>query len=485
MTGFHVLLVDDSQTVLEMLSYVLSSAGFSVTTAADGIEGLTEVFRRTPDLILMDIRAPRVGGIQACRLLKADPARRDVPVILLSSQQIGSERIHAERAGADRLLLKDSTPEKIVDASRECLAGKSPRPVSEDDPKEADKPGNLEVLLRVNQIQEARLFEATLFNEIGAVGREVDDFETTMRAMARILSDLVPHDALAAVFADGIRLESVIVYPFDASEEIRRATREATERVWSEAGVPAAPGGTSVVEYWFDGRYVDAEPAPERFRPWIQCPIRSGEMVKGVLCLFSEGDAASAKERLTEALLRHAFVVMENAWLYRQISRMSATDGLTQLTNRRHFVECLKREHSRSSRHRLPYSILIADIDHFKKINDVYGHLVGDTVLREFSAILREQCRDADHPARYGGEEFVVLLPGTGGKDGSIVADRIRQAVERKIFASPSPLIRVTVSIGVSAFDPEAPRNDQEVLDSADQALYAAKHGGRNQVCVQ
>jgi diguanylate cyclase (GGDEF)-like protein len=407
-------------------------------------------------------------------------------VVLLSSQEVGSERIHATRAGADRVLLKDEGPEEIVGSLRECLAGRTPRPASSGDGEAMPAPDDVEILARVNQILETRLFEATLFNEIGRIGREVEDFETTIRAVDRILLEIVPHEAMSAVFSDGLSLEAVIVYPFAPGEGIRQVTREATGRLHEEAQVPAAPGRTHSLELVLEGRRPGGEPAVERFRPWIVCPIRSGGMVKGLLALFSDkGTAGTGEERLTAALLRHSFVVMENTWLYRQIARMSATDGLTGLTNHRHFVENFKKEHARSSRYRQPYSILMVDIDHFKRVNDVYGHPVGDVVLREVSAILSEQCRNTDLPARYGGEEFILLLPGTAAGDAKIVAERIRQAVERKIFASPSPLVRTTVSIGISAYDPESPLGDREILLHADEALYAAKREGRNRVCLR
>ncbi|MDA8121174.1 MAG: diguanylate cyclase [Deltaproteobacteria bacterium] len=487
MSGFHVLLVDDSPTALGMLSYWLSAAGYEVETATDGLDALKSGFRRVPDLVLMDIRMPRMDGIQACRLFKADHSTRDVPVILLSSQEVGSERIHATRAGADRFLLKDVGPDEIVRSLEECIAGRSPRPSPPPgDREETPVPEDIEILTRVNQILETKLFEATLFNEIGRVGREVDDFETTIREVDRILSEIVPHDAMAAVFSDGLSLETVILYTYAPGEEIRRLTREATVRLHEEAQVPAAPGRTHVLEFLLDGKRQGGEPAAERFRPWIVCPIRSGDVVKGLLALFSDkGTAGVGEERLTAVLLRHSFVVMENAWLYRQIARMSATDGLTGLTNHLHFVEGLQKEHARSSRYRHPYSVLMVDIDHFKKVNDVYGHPVGDIVLREVSAILSEQCRNTDLPARYGGEEFIVLLPATAIGEARIVAERIRQAVERKMFASPSPLVRMTVSIGISAYDPESPLGHREILKHADEALYSAKREGRNRVCLR
>jgi diguanylate cyclase (GGDEF)-like protein len=183
-----------------------------------------------------------------------------------------------------------------------------------------------------------------------------------------------------------------------------------------------------------------------------------------------------------ETLLRQAFMVLESAWLYRQIARISVTDGLTGLTNVRHFREQTQREHSRARRHNDPYAVLMMDIDHFKKVNDVHGHPVGDIVLREMAAIFRDAVRLTDLPARYGGEEFVVFLPRTRLPEAAIVGERIREAVERKAFAAPSPMIRCTVSIGIADYLPGTEGTEKNVIGRADQALYSAKRGGRNRV---
>ncbi len=367
MGGYRVLVVDDSPTALGMLSYILSSAGYEVDAASDGLDALKAGFRRIPDLVLMDIRMPRMDGIQACRLFKSDPATRDVPVVLLSSQEVGSERIHATRAGADRFVLKDSEPDEIVRLLRECLSGKPPRPAASGGGDGGSVPDEVEILTRVNTILETKLFEATLFNEIGRIGSEVNDFEMTIRGVDNALSEIVPHDAMAAVFSDGLFLDTVVAYPYAADELIRRTTLEATARLREEAKVLSIEGRTHVLEFFLERRRPGGDPAPERFRPWIVCPVRSGEMVKGLLALFSDrGTSGAGEVHLTAALLRHCFVVMENAWLYRQIARMSITDGLTGLINHRHFLECLKKEHSRSARYHQAYSLLMVDIDHFK-----------------------------------------------------------------------------------------------------------------------
>ena len=159
--AFRVLLVDDSETVTEMLSWLLGSAGYAVETADDGVKGVRAALRRVPDLVLMSTRLPRLDGIQACRLLKAEPATRDVPVILLTSEEAGADRLHASRAGADRCLLRDVSPEEALPAVRECLAGKTPRPEGGADPGVAP-PDDIEILSRVNGVLEATLFEATI-----------------------------------------------------------------------------------------------------------------------------------------------------------------------------------------------------------------------------------------------------------------------------------------------------------------------------------
>jgi len=479
--AFRVLLVDDSETVTEMLSWLLGSEGYVIETAGDGVKGVRAAFRRVPDLVVMSTRLPRLDGIQACRLLKADPATRDVPVILLTSEEAGAHRLHAARAGADRCLLRDLSPEEVLPAVRECLAGKTPRPEGEADPGAAP-PDDMDILSRVNGVLEATLFEASLLNEIGHVGREVDDFEATARELFRLLREIAPAEAMGVVFSDGVYSEGVSVFPDDADDPFRAEVRHRTERLRDEAGVPFAPDRAVWTDIQGGVRGSDGV-SPGSFVPRAVCTVRAGAMVKGLMAVYSGNeDAALGGAATKETLLRQAFMVLENAWLYRQIARISVTDGLTGLTNVRHFREQAQREHSRARRHNDPYTVLMMDIDHFKKVNDVYGHPVGDTVLREMAAIFREAVRLTDLPARYGGEEFVVFLSRTRLPEAAIVGERIREAVERKVFAAPSPLLRCTASIGIAEYLPGTEGTEKTVIGRADQALYSAKHGGRNRV---
>lgn len=479
--AFRVLLVDGSETVVEMLSWLLGSAGYAIETAGDGMKGMRAAFRRVPDLVVMSTRLPRLDGIQACRLLKSEPATRDVPVILLTSEEAGADRLHAARAGADRCLLRDVSPEEALPAVRECLAGKTPRAESGADPGAAP-PDDIEILSRVNGVLEATLFEASLLNEIASVGREVDDFEATARELFRLLREIAPAEAMGAVFSDGVYSEGVSIFPDEAGDPFRAEVRRRTERLRDEAGVPFAPD--RAVWTGIQGGFRGSDGvAPGSLVSGAVCAVRAGEMVKGIMAVYSRTEGAALGGAATkETLLRQAFMVLENAWLYRQIARISVTDGLTGLTNVRHFREQAQREHFRARRHHDTYSVLMMDIDHFKKINDVHGHPVGDIVLREMAAIFRDAVRLTDHPARYGGEEFIVFLPRTRLPEAAIVGERIREAVERKVFAAPSPMVRCTVSIGIADYLPGTDGTETTVIGRADQALYSAKCGGRNRV---
>jgi diguanylate cyclase (GGDEF)-like protein len=160
-----------------------------------------------------------------------------------------------------------------------------------------------------------------------------------------------------------------------------------------------------------------------------------------------------------------------------ELGRLSVTDQLTGLFNRRRLMEELGGEVLRSKRHEHAFSILVMDVDHFKKFNDAYGHLAGDRVLAGVGDVLRETTREIDCPARYGGEEFVAVLPETKLAAAVDVAERIRETLATRIFEGR----RVTLSIGVAEY-PVHGETAEALIAAADAALYQAKHEGRNRV---
>ena len=166
------------------------------------------------------------------------------------------------------------------------------------------------------------------------------------------------------------------------------------------------------------------------------------------------------------------------------LARLSTTDPVTGLRTRRYVAEVLNIEWIRARRYRTPLTAMMADLDHFKNVNDKYGHPAGDAVLRGVADILRQKLRAPDVAGRYGGEELLVILPQTDQDGARQVAERWREAVESATFRSPDgQSVGVTVSIGVATFDP-AHASPEDLVAAADTALYRAKNGGRNRTEV-
>jgi len=188
------------------------------------------------------------------------------------------------------------------------------------------------------------------------------------------------------------------------------------------------------------------------------------------------------EDRITAAsLAAQAAVALQNARLQATVERQALVDGLTGIANRRQCEDALAQEIARADRLNAPFTLVIADLDDFKPINDRHGHAVGDDVLREFASVLRLTLREADLAGRWGGEEFVLLLPGTDAEGGAQLAERVRTALgERTFHGREGAVFGVTCSFGVAQFRPGG--SERELFAQADRALYEAKRHGKNRV---
>ena len=186
-----------------------------------------------------------------------------------------------------------------------------------------------------------------------------------------------------------------------------------------------------------------------------------------------------ARIKVGERIVRYQKTLQEQQ---SQLEHLAREDALTGLANRRRFEERAKEECLRAQRYHHPLSVLLADLDHFKSINDTYGHAFGDAVLKDIGQTLLRHCRTSDLCARHGGEEFAILLPETELIEAYKVAERLCAAVRNLVFTQPSGIMHVTVSFGAASINHDRVQTLEELLEQADQALYAAKRNGRDRV---
>lgn len=216
---------------------------------------------------------------------------------------------------------------------------------------------------------------------------------------------------------------------------------------------------------------------PEGFTAF---PLKSKEKKLGFL--LYKGVADKDKEKF--AILAHQFALaFQRIKLYQEIETLAITDALTGAYTRRYFLERFDEEIKRSKARKTQVSFLLVDADYFKKVNDQYGHLAGDEVLRQIAAILKDSVREIDIVGRYGGEEFCVVLPDTDAAGAALVAERIRATVAHQKIKAYDAQLTMTISIGISAF-PSDGKATEELIDKADWALYRAKSSGRNCIIV-
>lgn len=218
-------------------------------------------------------------------------------------------------------------------------------------------------------------------------------------------------------------------------------------------------------------------------------PISNGTELLGAVAAYSNIDKLMQKDvDYLVQLTRQSGLTIQRANMYAEVLKHATLDALTGLNNRRQFEIRLKQETANSKRNNISLCAMMLDVDYFKKINDTYGHYAGDCVLKSVSGIIQKEIREYDIACRYGGEEFFIILPQTGIKEASLVAQRLRKTIEdAKIDIKDAGVeevsyLKVTVSIGVCQYDCDM--SSEEFLQRADKALYEAKTTGRNRVIV-
>ena len=220
----------------------------------------------------------------------------------------------------------------------------------------------------------------------------------------------------------------------------------------------------------------------------VIAPLRGKEKVIGLIIadnIFNKKLITDDDVKIFTMLANQAGLAIENSELYEVVLQESKTDSITQVWNHGYFQHILSGELEKSQYAEQPLTLLMIDIDNFKKINDSCGHQNGDVLLRELAKILKNYSRDQDYVCRYGGEEFSIILTNTSKQQGYDIAERIREGIAKYTFSKfhLAQDLTITVSIGLATCPDDVPTKE-ELIAKADQAMYIAKFGGKNQTCV-
>ena len=473
-----VLIADDSPLVLRMIEMMLTQAGYSVLTARDGLEAIEKAVASGVDLVILDVMMPRMNGYQACRLLKTEPTTKDIPVVILTSKDQAGDRFWGLETGADYYITKDSEPHHILELVKNILAAEEARPRAGLESRSTD----VDILSRVNELLDRKLYEATILSEIGRVARSLVQFDETFTSVMALVSRVVEFTVGAMAFVEDDDVDVEVLLNRRAApgvvDEAKARLLEAV--VAARAGAPLArvrarlfapPGSENSAE----------EPA---LGALAHFPVETNGRLAGMLMV--SGRAVAKLTPDTRAFLgqvaNQAHIVMENSRLFERVRNLSIRDSLTDLFNHRHIMDLVHHEFDRVGRYQDAFSVLMIDIDHFKRINDAHGHPAGDAVLREMAQLLREGLRAVDSLGRYGGEEFVAVLPHTAAEEARQTAERIRHQVQDRVLHASEHEVRLTVSVGIATCPAPGIDSPDAIVREADKALYRAKEAGRNRV---
>jgi diguanylate cyclase (GGDEF)-like protein len=320
------------------------------------------------------------------------------------------------------------------------------------------------------------------YRAMSALGQSLATQEV-LESLANICEGVVPftHLIIALLDSDGMAYQIAVSR---GNEKLKGQKIKSHGRTWISWILNADPGPLLLKDIRSHTSNMPIAAPNEGDMPvcsvlFIQLKAK-GRKLGALFIGAAAPDAFNNKHlRMLNLICQHASANIENSLLHQRVESERVSDVLTQLHNHRYFQERLTTEVSRARRSKSQLSLLMADIDHFKSVNDSYGHRIGDMILQRVAEILKKTIRTEDSIARYGGEEFVIILTESERKGALVMAERLRKAIERVTFNMEGNSIKITISIG-SATYPADGSEPWELIEHADRALYAAKEQGRN-----
>lgn len=462
-----ILIIDDDKFFRKILQDVLKER-YQVIEATGTEDLIKMAITMRPDLIILDIELPGISGIDICKELKKQDQTRSTPVILLSSRARKEEIIRGLQAGADDYLTKPLYPPEILARVDAHLRSKSYYSNLEH--------RDMQMLLELS-------------DAISVVRNPMKILRIIVEKMADVID--VVRCSIVSVSANG---ELIVKASSDMPDNGEIHLQE--KRYPEISKVLETRQAVVINDIRHDPLMASVQAYVEKlgFNSIIVVPIIKKESVIGTFLLRTattlRGEDSERVNKLCHLVANISANALENATLFESmksaqefLEEMAIRDGLTKLYTHRHFYDRLDEEFSRAVRHKESMSLIFFDIDNFKEINDKFGHMYGDEVLRHIGRVVREVVRESDIAARYGGEEFAILLPHTTVGGALEMAKRLALAIRDLRFESLRSR-PITVSTGIASFARNNLLSYDELVKLADQAMYQAKAAGKDRISV-
>ncbi len=489
----NILIADASDKTRNELKILLAQTnGYEIIDSDNGIDAVEKSLANLPDLIIMGIDMPGMNGYQACRLIKNDPAANTIPLILLGSENCSGSKYLGVRGTPDDIFPENYDPSSLTETIKRRLGEKQPRnrTIQKNDLASSDQHTN--VIARLNNLLDKKIYEADLFTDLTGLVQNIFSYDDLALAIMDVLAKLADFSVAMIVVVTEDESKQIVHLHKDVEKTSYQKMKDISAKEF-EGKIEGFDSSNLWTKTVREDRIVDETIGAE-----TNCESsiifstfsNNGLLKKGFLLFGKEQNKIDEKDlELVNTVVNEACIILENSWLYgklyKNIKNLTITDGLTGIYNHKYIMGVVKQEFVRAKRYRHNISIIMFDIDHFKNINDTYGHQTGDVVLREISSIIKDSVRKSDIVGRYGGEEFTIILTETDRDKATVFAERLRKRVEAYKFFNPSDPLKITASMGLVCYPLESSIDDpKSFLRCADEALYVAKDGGRNKVCL-
>jgi two-component system cell cycle response regulator len=489
MLNSRILVADDDPDILQSVSMVLTAQGYDVGTARGGVQLMHELAARTPDLLLLDVVMPDLDGYDLLARIKNDERYRDIPVLMVSSQSPEEATERTLNLGAADYIKKPFKPRELLARVQAQLRMRHTLRTTRDALKNAEAD-----LARARNEAEVRRKLVDILHQVTGELSADEIYQILVARVARALSLSRCSVVLAKAGDDYGTVATAFDAPALRSMQVRLFLYPEIQRAL-ELGLPVLVEDLPTDPLYDEIRKVwEEDDIRVPVRSVIALPFTLDGSQAGVFFLRrmkNEPSLSNADVEFADVVIKAAVAAIQRARAIEttrtenaRLEVLAHTDPLTQVLNRRALTSRLTTELGRTRRYQAALTLLMLDLDHFKDVNDTYGHLVGDDVLREVAAFLQAAVRQVDIVARYGGEEFVIVLPETKLPGAVVFAERILAQIASHPFCRAQHPLSITASIGVAEYPSDGVVTVDDLFATADAALYRAKSGGRNRVSV-